>query len=160
MARRPNAQVSKCDLNSTINMADEKTFPFEILTLQKLFLQQDARFVIAPGQEGVFEILPNHAPYVFAIKPGVLRVNRADGKDQYVSVGSGFLVVQKDRTTLLARSAESPDEIDVARAQQARERAEKRLREHAENIDRARAQAALQRAVARLKVSEYAERES
>jgi F-type H+-transporting ATPase subunit epsilon len=140
-------------------MADEKTFPFEILTLQKLFLQQDARFVIAPGQEGVFEVLPNHAPYVFAIKPGVLRVYDATGNNQYVSVGSGFLVVQKDRTTMLARSAESPEDIDVSRAQKARERAEKRLRENAENLDRARAQAALQRAVARLKVSEYVERE-
>ena len=55
-------------------MADEKTFPFEILTLQKLLLREDVRFVIAPGQEGVFEILANHAPFVFALKPGALRM--------------------------------------------------------------------------------------
>ena len=55
-------------------MAGEKTFPFEILTLQKLFLREEVRFVIAPGQEGVFEILPNHAPFVFALKPGPLRI--------------------------------------------------------------------------------------
>ena len=50
-------------------MADEKTFSFEILTLQKSFLREDVRFVVAPGREGVFEILPGHAPFVFALKP-------------------------------------------------------------------------------------------
>ena len=52
----------------------EKTFPFEILTLQQMFLREEARFVIAPGQEGVFEILPDHAPFMFGLKPGALRI--------------------------------------------------------------------------------------
>jgi F-type H+-transporting ATPase subunit epsilon len=137
-------------------MAGEKTFPFEILTLQQLFLQEQARFVIAPGQEGVFEVLPNHAEFVFALKPGPLRVRTPEGKDEYVSVGSGFLVVQKERTTVLTRSAERPENIDVERAQRAKERAEQRLREKASAVDLARAQAALQRALARLRVAEYA----
>jgi len=136
-------------------MADEKTFPFEILTLQKLFLREEIRFVIAPGQEGVFEILANHAPFVFALKPGALRMRRPDGEDQYVAVGTGFLVVQKDRTTVLTRSAERPEEIDVERARRAKERAEQRLEQKSSDMDMARAQAALQRALARLKVAEY-----
>ncbi|HTS19197.1 MAG TPA: F0F1 ATP synthase subunit epsilon [Verrucomicrobiae bacterium] len=136
-------------------MADEKTFPIEILTLQKLFLRDDVRFVIAPGQEGVFEILANHAPFVFALKPGSLRMRMPGGADQYVAVGTGFLVVQKERTTVLTRSAERPDEIDVDRARRAKERAEKRLQGPTTDIDMARAQAALQRALARLKVAEY-----
>jgi len=136
-------------------MADEKTYPFEILTLQKLFLREEVRFVIAPGQEGVFEIMANHAPFVFALKPGVLRMRMPDGKDQYVAIGVGFLVVQKQRTTVMTRSAERPDEIDVSRAQRAKERAEQRLQTRAPDIDLARAQAALQRALARLKVAEY-----
>ena len=135
-------------------MADEKTFPFEILTLQKLFLREEIRFVIAPGQEGVFEVLAHHAPFVFALKPGPLRMRLPDGQDQYVAVGSGFLVVQKERTTVLARSAERPEEIDVDRARRAKERAEERLQQP--DMDLARAQAALQRALARLKVAEYA----
>jgi F-type H+-transporting ATPase subunit epsilon len=89
-------------------MANEKTFPFEILTLQKLFLREEIRFVIAPGQEGVFEILAHHAPFVFALKPGALRMRLPDGQEQYVAVGTGFLVVQKERTTVLTRSAERP----------------------------------------------------
>ena len=136
-------------------MADGKTFPFEILTLQKLFLREEVRFVIAPGQEGVFEVLANHAPFVFALKPGPLRMRLPDGKDRYMVVGTGFLVVQAARTTVLTRSAERPEEIDVARARRAKERAEERLQK-ASDIDMARAQASLQRALARLKVAEYA----
>ena len=60
-------------------MAGEKTFAFEILTLQQLFLQEQVRFVIAPGQEGVFEVLPNHAEFVFALKPGPLRIRTPCG---------------------------------------------------------------------------------
>jgi F-type H+-transporting ATPase subunit epsilon len=130
------------------------TFGFEILTLQKSFLREDVGFVIAPGQEGVFEVLANHAPYVFALKPGALRMKMPDGKDRYVAVGGGFLCVQKDRTTVLTRSAEHPGEIDTERAQRAKERAEQRLANRA-HVDAARAQAALQRALARLKVAEY-----
>jgi F-type H+-transporting ATPase subunit epsilon len=137
-------------------MANEKTFPFEILTLQKLFLRDDVRFVIAPGQEGVFEILANHAPFVFALKPGALRMRTPVGQDQYIAVGTGFLIVQKDRTTVLARNAERPEEIDVDRARRAKERAEQRLQQTTPDIDMTRAQAALQRALARLKVAEYA----
>jgi len=137
-------------------MPDEKTFPFEVLTLQKLFLREEIRFVIAPGQEGVFEILANHAPFVFALKPGPLRMRLPDGHDQYVAVGSSFLVVQKERTTVLARSAERPEEIDVERARRAQERAEQRLQQAAPGTDLVRAKASLQRALARLKVADYA----
>lgn len=140
-------------------MADEKTFPLEILTLQKLFLRDEARFVIAPGQEGVFEILANHAPFVFALKPGALRMRLPTGQDQCVAVGSGFLVVERDRTTVLTRSAERPEEIDVERARRAKERAERRLQQDSMDIDLTRAQAALQRALARLKVADYVVKE-
>ena len=133
----------------------EKTFLFEILTLQKSFLQQAVRFVVAPGQEGVFEVLPDHAPFVFALKPGALRIRAPDGKDSHVAVGNGFLIVQKERTTVLARSAERPEEIDVKRARQAKERAEERLQLQTAQIDVARAKAALQRALARLEVVKF-----
>ena len=137
-------------------MADEKTFPFEILTLQKLFLREEIRFVIAPGQEGVFEILAHHAPFVFALKPGPLRMRLPDGQELYVAVGSGFLVVQKERTTVLTRSAERPEDIDVDRARRAKERAEQRLQQKSADFEIARAEASLQRALARLKVADYA----
>jgi len=77
------------------------------------------------------------------------------GEDQYVAVGTGFLVVQKDRTTVLTRSAERPDEIDLERARRAKERAEQRIQQSSPDVDLTRAQAALQRALARLKVADY-----
>lgn len=129
-------------------------FPFEILTLQKSFLREEVNFVIAPGQEGLFEVLAGHAPYVFALKPGALRMKTPEGQDRYVAVGSGFLIVQKDRTTVLTRSAERPEEIDKARAERAKERAEQRLASRM-HVDVPRAQAARQRALARLRVAEY-----
>ena len=137
-------------------MADEKTFPFEILTLQKLFLREEIRFVIAPGSEGVFEVLAHHAPFVFALKPGPLRIRLPDGQEQYVAVGTGFLVVQKERTTVLTRSAERPEDIDVERARRAKERAEQRLQQKSADFETARSEASLQRALARLKVADYA----
>ena len=105
------------------------------------------------------ESLPDHAPFVFALKPGTLRIRTPDGKDSCVAVGSGFLIVQKERTTVLARSAERPEEIDVKRARQAKERAEERLQLRTAQIDAARAKAALQRALARLEVAGYFEGE-
>src|SRR5947207_10793110 len=102
-------------------------FPFEILTLQKSFLREEVGFVIAPGQEGVFEILARHAPFVFALNPWPLRFRQPDGKDRYVAVGSGFLVGQENRTTVRTRSAERPEEIDKSLAERATERTEQRL---------------------------------
>ena len=137
-------------------MAEEKTFSFEILTLQKSFLSEQIIFVVAPGQEGVFEVLAHHAPFVFALKPGPLRLKMADGADRHLAVGGGILVVQRERTIVLTRSAEAPEEIDVARAERARSRAEERLRQRATETDVARAQAALARALARVRVAAYA----
>jgi F-type H+-transporting ATPase subunit epsilon len=85
----------------------------------------------------------------------VLRVHRPDDTDEFVAVGGGFLVVQKERTTVLTRSAERPEEIDIERATRARERARERLAGNRLAIDAARAESALQRALARLKVAEY-----
>ena len=134
-------------------MAEETTFALEILTVQKLFLEQDVRFVIAPGEEGVFEILAHHAPYVFALKPGPLQIRQPEGGDEHIAVGSGFLVVQKDRTVILVRSAERADEIDVERARRSLERAEERLRSQSAEFDLKRAEISLKKAVSRLGVS-------
>ena len=131
-----------------------KTFPFEIKTLEKVVFSNEVPFVVAPGLEGSFEVLAGHAPYVFALQPGALQIRRPDGSDQHVAVGSGFLVVQKELTTAMVRSAEFPKDIDIDRARRAKGRAEKRLEDEAPELDRDRAKAALQRATARLKAHE------
>src|SRR5437773_10031295 len=102
-------------------------FPFEILTLQKSFLREDVGFVIAPGQEGVFEVLARHAPFVFALKPGALRYRMPDGKVRPVAAGRAFLVVEERRSTVLPRRAVPPQEIDEPRSRRAREPAVHRV---------------------------------
>ena len=93
--------------------------------------------------------MAHHAPFVFALKPGALRMRLPDGKDQYVVVGTGFLVVQKDRTTVLTRSAERPGRNRQGPRAQRAERTRRttawpeKCRHHRLM---ARAQAALQRA--------------
>lgn len=108
--------------------------------------------VIIPSSEGSMGILHNHAPMVTTLKVGVLRYKQGNNYAR-VALGGGFLELSNNRITVLADTAESGDTIDILRAQEARKRAESRLRDRAANVDRARAEAALQRAVARLKAA-------
>jgi F-type H+-transporting ATPase subunit epsilon len=135
-------------------MTAARTFPFEIWTFQKAILREEARFVIAPGREGRFEVLPGHAPFLFALEPGVLQIRRPDGTDDFVATGEGLLVVDADRVTALVRTAELREDIDPRRAELARQRAEKRLNDPAPDIDVRRARSSVKRADARLRVKE------
>ncbi|HWI65828.1 MAG TPA: F0F1 ATP synthase subunit epsilon [Symbiobacteriaceae bacterium] len=108
--------------------------------------------VIIPATEGSMGILHNHAPMVTTLKVGVLRYKQG-GNYKRVALNGGFMELSSNRITILADTAESGETIDILRAQEARKRAETRLRDRAANVDRARAEAALQRAVARLKAA-------
>ncbi|HWI51083.1 MAG TPA: F0F1 ATP synthase subunit epsilon [Symbiobacteriaceae bacterium] len=112
--------------------------------------------VIIPASEGSMGILYNHAPMVTGLKVGVLRYKQGANYKR-VALNGGFMELSSNRITILADTAESGETIDIMRAQEARKRAEARLRDRAANIDRARAEAALQRAVARLKAAGKAE---
>jgi len=86
---------------------------------------------------------------------GTLRYTDANGKEQHLFVNGGFAEVLPDKVTILAESAESTQDIDVVRAQAAKERAEQRLANRAAGIDLLRAELALRRAIHRLKVAQY-----
>jgi F-type H+-transporting ATPase subunit epsilon len=92
---------------------------------------------------------------VTPIKPSVLELRTPTGRERYAVTG-GFLEVRGDQVTVLARTAERPEEIDVHRAEAAKERAEERLREHAADLDIVRAGLALQRALVRLQLAQEA----
>jgi F-type H+-transporting ATPase subunit epsilon len=113
-------------------------------------VQTDA--VIIPATEGSMGILHNHAPMVTTLKIGVLRYKEGNAYKR-LAVGGGFLELSSNRITVLSDTAEAGESIDVLRAQEARKRAEARLRDRAANVDRARAEAALQRAITRLKAA-------
>lgn len=128
----------------------EKTQRLEIVTPQKKVFSEDVRFVVAPGIEGELGILPDHAPLISALNIGVLRIQQ-DGKNFKVVVNGGFMEVRNSRVTVLANSAERVENINVARVEAAKQRAEQRLASGGADIDVARAELALKRAIMRLK---------
>jgi F-type H+-transporting ATPase subunit epsilon len=126
---------------------------FEIVTAERVVYSDDVDIVIAPGTVGQLGILPSHAPLLTTLQPGELVV-RKDGEETAMFVSGGFLEVMQNRVTVLADVAERAEEIDIARADEAKHRAEDRLREHPPEIDLARAEAALRRSLVRLKIAE------
>lgn len=125
----------------------------EVVTAERVVFSDDVDMVIAPGVEGQLGILPHHAPLMTMLTPGELLV-RKGGEEFYLAISGGFLEVRPDRVIILADAAERAEEIDIARAEAAKKRAEERLKHPTPEIDLARAEAALRRSLARLKVVE------
>lgn len=128
------------------------TFQLEIVTPEKLVVKTVAEEIQIPGLKGYLGILPGHAPLISELAVGVITY-RAQGETRILSVAWGFAEVLPDKVTILAETAEHPDEIDVTRAQKARERAEQRLKSNDPQVDYDRAEDALQRADTRIKVA-------
>ena len=123
----------------------------DIVTAERLVYSEEVEAVIAPGVEGQLGVLPHHTPLMTMLKPGELLV-RKDGEEFSLVITGGFLEVRPNRVIVLADAAERVEEIDLARAEEARRRAQERLKERIPEVDAARAQAALLRALARLEV--------
>jgi len=102
---------------------------FEIVTPERVVLQDDVLHIVVPTREGEITVLPNHIPLVAMLKPGVLEVKKIDGSVEIMSVSGGFLEVLRDKVVVLADTAERAIEIDLDRAEEARARAEKIKRE-------------------------------
>ncbi len=129
----------------------------EITTAERLVFAEDVNMVIAPGIEGQLGILPHHTPLMTMLMPGEL-IARKGGQEFSMCITGGFLEVRPDKVVVLADACERAEEIDAERAEEARKRAEERLKSHAPEIDIARAQAALQRSLIRIKVAERRKR--
>ena len=130
----------------------------DIVTAERLvYSEQEVDELIVPGIEGELGVLPLHAPLLTMIQPGVLRIVKG-GEEVAMAITGGFIEVRQNRVTILADAAERGDEVDVARAEEARRRAEERLaaRESTEGL--LRAEAALKRALMRLKAAERVRR--
>jgi len=126
-------------------------FPLSIVTAERTVLNEEVDMVIAPGAAGELGILARHEPLLTTLKPGELRVLQ-NGQWDYLAVAGGFMQVDPRGVTVLADAAERVDEIDVARAEEARRRAETNLQSAQDVQARAEAQAALLRAIARIGV--------
>lgn len=125
----------------------------EIVTPERAVLTDDVDMVIAPASEGYVGILPHHAPLLTTLGPGELRIKKG-GTETSLAVFGGFMDVRPDRVVVLTEAAEHAEEIDEARAEQARARAREVLQAGPVGIEEARARASLERAMVRLRVSE------
>lgn len=133
-------------------MAAAPKFKLEVVTPQKVVYNKEVDLLEGPAIDGLIGILPEHAPLVTAMKIGVVRVANGD-EEVEIAISEGFMEVQPDKVNLVVRTAELPEQIDIDRAESARDRAEKRLENDQDNIDFARAEAAYERALARLKAA-------
>jgi len=128
------------------------TFQLEIVTPEKQVVKDQAEEAQIPGLNGYLGILPGHAPLITELGVGVITYS-AQGTTHSMAVAWGFAEVLPDKVTILAETAEHPEEIDVARAQRAKDRAEQRLKSNDPQTDYDRAEDSLQRAETRLKVA-------
>ena len=126
----------------------------DVVTPESVICSCEVDAVIAPGVEGQLGILPHHAPLITMLQAGELRVKK--GYDETcIAIYGGFLEVRPDRVIILADAAERAEEIDVARAEKAKRRAEQQMTSRVlSEVDRAQAEAALRRSLVQLKVAE------
>src|SRR5712691_13480421 len=151
MNRKPPQRAAR----SRSRVADK--LHVDIVTVEGRRFRGDADFVVAPGSEGELGVLPKHIPLLTPLASGSVKV-RNDGEELFFFVGGGFLEVRPDQVTVLADAAERAEDIDEARAEEARRRAESLLQQKLSDADQAAASAALARAEARLRLAELRRR--
>ncbi|MFA5032326.1 MAG: F0F1 ATP synthase subunit epsilon [bacterium] len=129
------------------------TFKLEIVTVERLSFSDNVNVLVAPGVNGQLGILPNHAPLMTILEPGELIIKKGS-EETYWAITGGFLEVRPDKVIVLADACELATEIDISRAEEAKRRAEERLKQKSSGIDVTRAETALRRSLIRLKIAE------
>jgi F-type H+-transporting ATPase subunit epsilon len=127
------------------------TLKLEIVTPDAIAYCEDVEMVTLPASEGEMGIYPQHVPVLTQIVPGELVV-RKEGRDQFLAVGEGFVEITGERVAILSDMAIRAENIDEAKAEEARQRAEARLAEHLDDEEAAVVSAALAHSLAQLKV--------
>src|SRR5882757_244415 len=127
------------------------TLHVDVVSAEGSIFSGEAKFVALPGEGGELGILPRHTPLITRIKPGAVRIQRADnGEEEFVFVAGGILEVQPGTVTVLADTAIRGHDLDEAKAEEARKRAEEALQNTGSNLEYATAQAELAYATAQL----------
>jgi F-type H+-transporting ATPase subunit epsilon len=133
------------------------TLKLEIVTLEAKTYSEDVEMVTLPGSEGEMGILPQHVPLMTQIVPGEIIV-RKDGRDSFLAVGEGFVEITGERVAIMTDMAIRAENIDEAKAEEARQRAESRLAEKLDDTEAAMVSAALAHSLAQLKVKRRQQR--
>jgi F-type H+-transporting ATPase subunit epsilon len=120
------------------------TIHVDVVSAEESIFSGEAKFVALPGENGELGILPRHTPLITRIKPGAVRIERADnGEEEFVFVAGGILEVQPNTVTVLADTAIRGHDLDEAKANEAKRLAEESLKNAKSDIDIARAQSEL-----------------
>ena len=133
-------------------MAQPQKLLLEIVTPDRALVREEVDEVQVPGSEGYFGVLPGHTPLLATLKIGELWY-RIGQEKHYLAIAGGFAEVLPDRVTILAQIAEHAQDVDFARAEAARKRAEERLARPPQDLDFERARIALMKALIRIQVS-------
>jgi F-type H+-transporting ATPase subunit epsilon len=132
-------------------MADAvHTIHVDVVSAEESIFSGEARFVALPGEAGELGIYPRHTPLITRVKPGSVRIEKADGGEEFVFVAGGILEVQPNRVTVLSDTAIRGKDLDEEKANEAKAAAEEALRNAKSEIDIARAQSELAVAVAEM----------
>ncbi len=132
-------------------MADSNLFKLKIITPERIFYEGEASMVEFNTTEGEIGVLKGHIPMTVIISPGILTITEPEEVKE-AALHAGFAEILQDEIVIMAEIIEWPEEIDADRAEQAKERAEERLRSKTPETDIVRAETALQRALARIEV--------
>ena len=132
-----------------------ETLELNVVTPERVVFSDRVQVLVVMGVEGELGILPDHTPLVTPLKSSVMYFKQEGKKYPVALSGGGYLEVTPSSATIITDAAEFPREIDTARAQAAKERAQERLGDSFPDIDAARAEAALRRAQVRLKALEW-----
>ena len=130
------------------------TFGLKIIASDKVFYEGRCRNLIIPAPDGEVGLLPHHENMVIAIEVGIARMESEAGKWNEIAVGTGCAEIVNNRVTLLVDTAEKPEDIDVRRAQEQKERAEEQMRQKRSIQQYYHTQASLARAMNRLRLAQ------
>lgn len=130
-----------------------KSFHLEIIASDRVFYKGDCEHLVVTALDGMLGILSGHEPLVTALPTGELKY-MVDGKWKHAAISEGFMEVMPEFAIILADTCELPEEIDIKRAEEAKHRAEERLRQKQSIMEYYHTQAALNKAINRLKLSQ------
>lgn len=130
------------------------TFGLKIIASDKVFYEGRCRNLVIPTPDGEVGLLPHHENMVIAIEVGIARMQVEEGEWSEIAVGTGFAEIVNNRVTLLVDTAERPEDIDVRRAQEQKERAQEQMRQKRSIQQYYHTQASLARAMNRLRLAQ------
>ena len=136
-----------------------KFLNISVVTPEKKIFDGKISSLIAPGIEGEFGVLPEHAPFSTMLKPGVVSYKKEDGSEEMLAVSGGYIEVTGDKIIFLVETAEKPEEIDIETVKRRKEEKEKLLKsKSAKDVDYDLIQTELLREISRLKYEEILEK--